>query len=162
MPALLTGSTVVVRPSPLTPIATLVIGEAAEAVGLPAGVLNVVVEGGVEGGQLLSSHPAVDCVSFTGSTAVGKLIMAQAAATVKRVLLELGGKSVQLYLADAVDRAPMGCASVFAAHSGRRAWPRRGCSFPRNAKPRCWKRQRASLPCSSWATRATPQQCLAP
>jgi acyl-CoA reductase-like NAD-dependent aldehyde dehydrogenase len=119
VPALLTGSTVIVRPSPLTPIATLVLGEAAEAVGLPAGVLNIVVEAGVEGGQLLSSHPAVDCVSFTGSTNVGKLIMAQAAPTVKRVLLELGGKSVQLYLADAVDRAPMGCASVFAAHSGQ-------------------------------------------
>jgi aldehyde dehydrogenase (NAD+) len=119
VPALLTGSTVIVRPSPLTPIATLVIGEAAEAAGLPAGVLNVVVEGGVEGAQLMSSHPAVDCVSFTGSTTVGRLIMAQAAPTVKRVLLELGGKSVQLYLADAVDRAPMGCASVFAAHSGQ-------------------------------------------
>jgi aldehyde dehydrogenase (NAD+) len=119
VPALLTGSTVIVRPSPLTPIATLVIGEAADAIGLPDGVLNVVVEGGVEGGQLLSSHPAVDCVSFTGSTTVGKAIMAQAAPTVKRVLLELGGKSVQLYLPDAVERAPMGCASVFAAHSGQ-------------------------------------------
>jgi acyl-CoA reductase-like NAD-dependent aldehyde dehydrogenase len=119
VPALLTGSTVLVRPSPLTPVATLVIGEAAEAVGLPPGVLNVVVEAGVEGGELMSSHPAVDCVSFTGSTTVGKLIMAQAAPTVKRVLLELGGKSVQLYLPDAVERAPMGCASVFAAHSGQ-------------------------------------------
>jgi acyl-CoA reductase-like NAD-dependent aldehyde dehydrogenase len=119
VPALLTGSTVVLRPSPLTPIATLAIGEAADAAGLPAGVLNVVVEAGVEGGQLMSSHPAVDCVSFTGSTAVGRTIMAQAAPTVKRVLLELGGKSVQLYLPDAVERAPMGCASVFAAHSGQ-------------------------------------------
>ncbi len=116
---MLTGSTVIVRPSPLTPVATLLIGEAAEAVGLPAGVLNVVVEGGVEGGQLLSSHPAVDCVSFTGSTAVGRSIMAQASPTVKRVLLELGGKSVQLYLDDAIERAPMGCATVFAAHSGQ-------------------------------------------
>jgi len=119
VPALLTGSTVVVRPSPLTPIATLVLGEAADAVGLPPGVLNVVVEGGVEGGQLLSAHPAVDCVSFTGSTTVGRAIMAQAAPTVKRVLLELGGKSVQLYLPDAVERAAMGCATVFAAHSGQ-------------------------------------------
>jgi acyl-CoA reductase-like NAD-dependent aldehyde dehydrogenase len=119
VPALLTGSTVVVRPSPLTPIATLVLAEAADAVGLPPGVLNVVVDAGVEGGQLLSSHPAVDCVSFTGSTAVGRTIMAQAAPTVKRVLLELGGKSVQLYLEDAVERAPMGCATVFAAHSGQ-------------------------------------------
>ena len=119
VPALLTGSTVILRPSPLTPIATLMLGEAADAVGLPPGVLNVVVEGGIEGGELLTSHKAVDCVSFTGSTGVGKAIMAQAAPTVKRVILELGGKSVQLYLPDAVERAPMGCAGVFAAHSGQ-------------------------------------------
>jgi aldehyde dehydrogenase (NAD+) len=119
VPALLGGSSVVVRPSPLTPIATLVFGEAAEAAGIPAGVFNVVVEAGIEGGELLSSHPAVDCVSFTGSTTVGKLISAQAAPTVKRVLLELGGKSVQLYLPDAADRAAMGCTGVFASHAGQ-------------------------------------------
>ncbi len=119
VPALLSGSTVILRPSPLTPIATLMIGEAAEAAGLPPGVLNVVVEGGTEGGELLTTHPAVDCVSFTGSTTVGKAIMAQAAATLKRVILELGGKSVQLYLPDAVDRAPMGCMGVFASHAGQ-------------------------------------------
>lgn len=119
VPALLTGSTVILRPSPLTPIATLMIGEAAEAVGLPAGVLNVVVEGGASGAELLTSHPSVDCVSFTGSTAVGKAIMSQAASTVKRVILELGGKSVQMYLPDAVERAAMGCTSVFAAHAGQ-------------------------------------------
>src|SRR5581483_10552894 len=119
VPALLTGSTCILRPSPLTPIATLMIGEAAEAVGLPPGVLNVVVEGGAEGAELLTSHDAVDCVSFTGSTAVGRAIMAQAAPTVKKVILELGGKSVQLYLPDAVDRAAMGCSGVFAAHAGQ-------------------------------------------
>jgi acyl-CoA reductase-like NAD-dependent aldehyde dehydrogenase len=95
------------------------IGEAAEAVGLPPGVLNVVVEGGASGAELLTSHPAVDCVSFTGSTAVGKAILSQAASTVKRVILELGGKSVQLYLPDAVERAAMGCTGVFAAHAGQ-------------------------------------------
>jgi acyl-CoA reductase-like NAD-dependent aldehyde dehydrogenase len=119
VPALLSGSTVILRPSPLTPIATLMIGEAAEAVGLPPGVLNVVVEGGTGGGELLTSHPAVDCVSFTGSTTVGRAIMAQAAPTLKRVILELGGKSVQLYLPDAVDRAAMGCMGVFGAHAGQ-------------------------------------------
>jgi acyl-CoA reductase-like NAD-dependent aldehyde dehydrogenase len=118
-PALLTGNSVILRPSPLTPISALVFGEAAEAVGIPPGVFNVVVEAGVEGGQLLTSHSAVDCVTFTGSTAVGRAIMAQAAPTVKRLILELGGKSVQLYLDDAVDRAPMGCTGVFAAHAGQ-------------------------------------------
>jgi aldehyde dehydrogenase (NAD+) len=119
IPALLTGNTVILRPSPLTPISTLVFGEAAEAIGLPPGVLNVVVEAGVEGGELLTSHPAVDCVSFTGSTGVGQAIQRQAADTVKRVILELGGKSVQIYLEDSVERAAMGCAGVFAAHAGQ-------------------------------------------
>jgi aldehyde dehydrogenase (NAD+) len=60
-----------------------------------AGVLSVVIEPGPDGAELLTSHPAVDMVSFTGSTAVGRLILAQAAPTVKRVALELGGKSAQ-------------------------------------------------------------------
>jgi acyl-CoA reductase-like NAD-dependent aldehyde dehydrogenase len=135
VPALLAGNSVIIRPNPLTPITTLIIGEAAEAVGIPPGVLNVVVEGGVEGGQLLSSHPAVDCVSFTGSTGVGKAIMAQAAPTLKRVLLELGGKSVQLYLPDAADRAPMGCTGVFAAHSGQACVAPTRMLVPEERKP---------------------------
>ena len=64
--------------------------------------LSVVVEQGSAGAELLSSDPAVDMVSFTGSTAVGRQILAQAASTVKRVALELGGKSAQIYLPDAV------------------------------------------------------------
>jgi acyl-CoA reductase-like NAD-dependent aldehyde dehydrogenase len=123
-PALLTGNAVILRPSPLTPLTTLVFGEAAEAVGLPPGVLNVVAEAGLEGGQLLTSDPRVDMVTFTGSTAVGRAIMQQASGTLKRLVLELGGKSVQLYLPDAVDRAPAGAASVLAAHAGQ------GCVLP--------------------------------
>jgi acyl-CoA reductase-like NAD-dependent aldehyde dehydrogenase len=119
IPALLTGNTVILRPSPLTPISTLALGEAAEAIGMPPGVFNVVVEAGIEGGELLTSHPAVDCVSFTGSTTVGKAIQRQAADTIKRVILELGGKSVQIYLDEAVERAAMGCTGVFAAHAGQ-------------------------------------------
>lgn len=118
-PALLTGNTVVLRPSPFTPLSALVFGDAAEAAGLPAGVLNVVVESGFEGSALMTSHPAVDQISFTGSTAVGRMIMKQASATTKRVMLELGGKSVQLYLPDAVDRAPAGFPTVFANHAGQ-------------------------------------------
>ncbi len=123
MPALATGCTVVLRPSPLTPLSALVFGEAAEEAGLPAGVLNVVAEGGAEGGQRLSSHPAVDLVSFTGSVAVGRSIATQAAATLKRVILELGGKSVQLHLPDALADGPAGAAGqaamVFTAHAGQ-------------------------------------------
>ena len=94
--ALATGCTVVLRPSPLCPLTALALGEAAAEAGLPPGVLNVVVESGSSGAEMLTSDPRVDCVSFTGSTAVGRRIAAQAARTVKRVLLELGGKSVQL------------------------------------------------------------------
>lgn len=119
VPALLTGNSVVLRPSPFTPLSALVFGEAAEAVGLPAGVLSVVVEEGLEGARLMTMHPAVDLVTFTGSTNVGRAIMAQAAETVKRVMLELGGKSVQLYLPDAAERAAAGCALVFANHAGQ-------------------------------------------
>jgi len=117
--ALLAGCTVVLRPSPLTPLSALAFGEAADAAGLPPGVLNVVLEAGVEGSTLMTTHPAVDLVSFTGSTAVGRQIMAQTAGTVKRLVLELGGKSVQLYLPDAVDLAPAGVAQVFTGHAGQ-------------------------------------------
>src|SRR5262249_45458997 len=119
VPALLAGCTVVLRPSPLTPLSALVWGEAADAAGLPPGALSVVVEGGFEGSQLMTTHPAVDLVTFTGSTAVGRQIMQQAGATVKKLVLELGGKSVQLYLPDALDRAPARVAAVFAGHAGQ-------------------------------------------
>ena len=102
IPALMAGNSVILRPSPLTPISSLIFGAAADAAGLPPGVLSVVVESGTAGAELLTSHPAVDMVSFTGSTVAGRKILAQAAPTVKRVSLELGGKSAQIYLPDAV------------------------------------------------------------
>jgi aldehyde dehydrogenase (NAD+) len=119
VPALLAGNSVILRPSPLTPLSSFVFAEAAEAAGLPAGVLSVVAEAGSEGAALLSSDPRVDMVSFTGSTAVGRQIMAQAAPTLKRVSLELGGKSAQLYLEDAVHRATMGAMAVVAMTCGQ-------------------------------------------
>jgi len=119
VPALMAGNSVILRPSPLTPISSLVFGAAADAAGLPPGVLSVVVESGSAGAELLTTHPAVDMVSFTGSTAVGRRIAAQAAPTVKRVALELGGKSAQIYLPDAVERAGRGAAMVVAATAGQ-------------------------------------------
>src|SRR6476469_5737587 len=104
IPALVTGNTVILRPSPLTPMSSLVFGQAAAAAGVPAGVLSVVIEEGAGGAELLTTDPAIDMVSFTGSTAVGKRILAQAAPTVKQVTLELGGKSPQIYLPDAIDK----------------------------------------------------------
>jgi aldehyde dehydrogenase (NAD+) len=119
IPALIAGNSVILRPSPLTPISSLLFGAAADAAGLPPGVLSVVVEAGAAGAELLTTHPAVDMISFTGSTAVGRQIMAQAAPTVKRVALELGGKSAQIYLPDAIDKAPLGAMAVVAATAGQ-------------------------------------------
>jgi len=119
IPALMAGNSVILRPSPLTPISSLIFGAAADAAGLPAGVLSVVVDGGAEAAQLLTTDAAVDMVSFTGSTAVGRKILAQAAPTVKRVALELGGKSAQIYLPDAVDRAGLGAMIVVAMTAGQ-------------------------------------------
>jgi aldehyde dehydrogenase (NAD+) len=119
IPALIAGNTVILRPNQLTPLSALVFGEAADEVGLPPGVLNVVIEGGLEGGQLLSTDPGVDMVAFTGSSPVGAHIMAQAAASMKRVQLELGGKSAAIYLPDAVDKATIGAITVCVAHAGQ-------------------------------------------
>jgi acyl-CoA reductase-like NAD-dependent aldehyde dehydrogenase len=117
--ALMAGNSVILRPSPLTPISSLAFGAAAEAAGLPAGVLNVVIEPGAAAAELLSTDPAVDMVSFTGSTAVGRQILAQAAPTVKRVALELGGKSAQIYLSDALHRVAAGASQVIMMTAGQ-------------------------------------------
>jgi aldehyde dehydrogenase (NAD+) len=119
IPALVTGNTLVVRPSPLTPLSHLLLGEAAQEAGIPAGVLNVVLESGLEGGRLMSTHDAVDLVSFTGSAGVGAQIMAQAAPTMKRVQLELGGKSAQIFLPDSVAGAANAALQVCTSHAGQ-------------------------------------------
>ena len=119
IPALMAGNSVILRPSPLTPLSSLVFGAAADAAGLPAGVLSVIIEAGSAGAELMTSDPAVDMVSFTGSTTVGRQILAQAAPTVKRVALELGGKSAQIYLPDALHRVAAGAMAVVAMTSGQ-------------------------------------------
>jgi acyl-CoA reductase-like NAD-dependent aldehyde dehydrogenase len=98
-PALAAGCTVVLKPHPWTSLDAFMIAEAAEAAGLPPGVLNVITGGGDVGDEL-TSNPMVDMVTFTGSTGTGKRILASAAGTVKRVQLELGGKSAQVILGD--------------------------------------------------------------
>ncbi|MEY2925616.1 MAG: hypothetical protein RL367_93 [Pseudomonadota bacterium] len=119
IPALIAGNTVVLRPSPLTPLSAMVFAQAAVEAELPPGVLNVVVEGGIEGARLMSTHGDVDMVAFTGSSAVGKQVMIQAADTMKRLQLELGGKSAQIVLPDAVDRAPLLGTAVCMSHAGQ-------------------------------------------
>lgn len=119
MPALIAGNSVIIRPNPLTPLSAMALARAADAVGLPAGVLNVVIEAGVAGAQLLTRHPAVDLVTFTGSSSVGAQVAVQAAATFKRVHLELGGKSAQIFLPDAAMGAVRAAAVVCSAHAGQ-------------------------------------------
>ncbi|MBP1885563.1 aldehyde dehydrogenase family protein [Sinorhizobium mexicanum] len=99
--ALAAGCTTVVKPSELTSASTLVLGEILEAAGAPAGVVNIIVGTGPEAGAPLTSHPDVDMVSFTGSTGVGRLTMTNAAQTLKKVSLELGGKNPQIVFPDA-------------------------------------------------------------
>src|SRR5437660_4396856 len=98
-PALACGNTVVVKPAEQTPLTALRFGELTLEAGLPAGVLNI-VPGGPETGAALVKHPGVDKVAFTGSTIVGKEIMRNSADTLKRVTLELGGKSPNIVFAD--------------------------------------------------------------
>ena len=100
-PALAAGCTVVVKPSQETPLHAFLLAEMIEAIGLPAGVFNLVSGPGAKVGEALARHPQVDMVSFTGSTGAGVRVAQAAAPSVKRVCLELGGKSPFLITADA-------------------------------------------------------------
>jgi len=100
-PALACGNTIVIKPAELTPLSTMRLGELALEAGIPDGVLNVVVGKGSVVGQRLIEHPDVAKIGFTGSTEVGRLVMQGAASTIKRVTLELGGKSANVVFADA-------------------------------------------------------------
>lgn len=100
-PALAAGATVVLKPSEVAPLNAIVLAEVIDAAGLPPGVFNLVNGRGPEVGEVLASHPLVDAVSFTGSTRAGKRVAELATQTVKRVALELGGKSASLVLPDA-------------------------------------------------------------
>ena len=101
-PALAAGCTVVLKPHPWTPLDAMMIAEAAAEAGIPPGVLNIIT-GHNEVGDELTSNPMVDMVTFTGSTATGRRIMASASGTVKKLQLELGGKSAQILLDDVTE-----------------------------------------------------------
>src|SRR5512145_2561353 len=100
-PALAAGNTVVLKPASLTPLTALKFAELCQEAGLPEGVFNVVTGPGGKVGMALVRHPGVDKIAFTGSTEVGKSIMREAAGSLKRVSLELGGKSPNIVFADA-------------------------------------------------------------
>jgi acyl-CoA reductase-like NAD-dependent aldehyde dehydrogenase len=117
-PALMVGCTMVLKPSPFTPFAALIIGEVAQEVGLPEGVLNIVT-GGKEVGEMLTTDPRVDLITFTGSDSVGSAIMAQAAPTLKRLHFELGGKSALIVRGDADLGLAVGGGAQFLIHCGQ-------------------------------------------
>ncbi|MHC5257757.1 aldehyde dehydrogenase family protein [Streptomyces sp. UC4497] len=120
-PALAAGCTVVLKGAPDTPLVTLALGELiAEHTDIPPGVVNVLSSSGSAAGELMTTHPDVDVVTFTGSTATGRRIMAAASGTVKRVFLELGGKSAMVLLDDAdLQTASMMAAFMSCSHAGQ-------------------------------------------
>ncbi|WP_328945470.1 aldehyde dehydrogenase family protein [Streptomyces sp. NBC_00250] len=126
-PALAAGCTTVLKPAEDTPLTAQLFAEAVHEAGLPAGVFNLVTGLGPVAGQALAEHPDVDLVSFTGSTAVGRRIGALAGGAVKRVALELGGKSANVILpsADLAQAVSVGIANVM-SNSGQKcsAWTR--------------------------------------
>jgi aldehyde dehydrogenase (NAD+) len=125
-PALAAGCTVVLKAAPDDPLITLALGELiAEHTDIPPGVVNVLSSSAVAVGEALTTSPDVDAVTFTGSTATGRRIMAAASATVKRVFLELGGKSALVVLDDADLAGPVGTAAfATCSHAGQ------GCAIP--------------------------------
>jgi aldehyde dehydrogenase (NAD+) len=122
---LLAGCTVILKPAPDTPAMASFMGELAAAAGFPPGVFNVITSSHpAMAGEMLVTDPRVDLISFTGSTAVGKHIMEKGATTLKRVFLELGGKSAHIILDDAPNFAQMVMSSMVVFHAGQ------GCATP--------------------------------
>ncbi len=119
-PALAAGNTVVLKPSEMTPLSALLMGELALEAGIPPGVLNVVPGFGARAGQTLTEHPDVDKISFTGSTATGRRIIDASKGNLKRLTLELGGKSANMIFPDAdLDAAILGSAAGIFFNAGQ-------------------------------------------
>ena len=105
IPAFATGCTMILKPSEIAPISAMLFAEMIDEVGFPPGVFNLINGDGAEVGTHLSGHPGIDMISFTGSTRAGKLISKNAADTIKRVCLELGGKGGNIVFADSYPNA---------------------------------------------------------
>ena len=119
-PALAAGCTVVVKPSEVAPLTAFMLAEMVDKAGFPPGVVNVITGLGPVAGEAMASHPKVDMVSFTGSTRAGKRVTELAANTVKRVVVELGGKSASIILDDAdLDAAVRGSVNDCYFNSGQ-------------------------------------------
>ena len=136
-PALACGNTVVLKPAELTPLSALRLAELVLDAGIPEGVVNVLVGKGSVVGSRLVEHPDVAKIGFTGSTEVGRTVMAGAAATIKRVTLELGGKSANLVFADAdLERAAAAAPYAVFDNAGQDCCARSRILVERNAYDR--------------------------
>ncbi|MEB2284943.1 MAG: aldehyde dehydrogenase family protein [Myxococcales bacterium] len=119
-PALAAGNTVVIKPASVTPVTALMLGEICTKAGVPAGVVNVISGPGGTAGEELAMHPDIGKIAFTGSTEVGRRIMQLGAGTLKKVTLELGGKSPNIILDDAnLDTAALGALFATFLHQGQ-------------------------------------------
>lgn len=119
-PALVMGNSLVIKPASITPVTTLELAKLLSDAGLPPGVFNVITGPGSSAGNYMAQHPEVDKIAFTGSTEVGKQVAHMAADTIKRVTLELGGKSPIIILDDAdMEVAANMCLLAFLFHSGQ-------------------------------------------
>ncbi|MFV0924459.1 aldehyde dehydrogenase family protein [Pseudomonas palmensis] len=146
-PALAAGNSVLLKPSEKTPLSALRIAALAMEAGVPAGVFNVLPGDGAVGREL-SLHGDVDCIAFTGSGAVGRQIAQNAAASnLKRVWLELGGKSANIVMADCADNGPCHCPSS-TARVRVITWP--GCAGTSTSADRSSSPIRARCACPSW------------
>ncbi|HET7035637.1 MAG TPA: aldehyde dehydrogenase family protein [Thermomicrobiaceae bacterium] len=124
-PALATGNTIVLKPASATPITALLLGELCLEAGIPAGVVNVLTGPGALVGAAIAEHPGVDKVAFTGETETGRQILALAAGTIKKVSLELGGKSPNIVFPDAdLDEAVNGSLFAIFTNAGQRCTAR--------------------------------------
>ncbi len=118
--ALLAGCTVILKPAPDTPLAASIFGELAAEAGFPAGVINVITSSDpAMAGEMLVTDPRVDLITFTGSTAIGKHIQRQGAETLKRVFLELGGKSATIIMEDNENFAQLVAQNILVFHAGQ-------------------------------------------
>jgi len=145
VPALMAGNSVILRPNPLTPISSLIFAEAAEEAGIPKGVMNVLIESGLEGGQMISTDPAVDMVSFTGSCTVGAKVAEQGAPTLKRLVLELGGKSAAIFLPDSAERTAAHGLQVCTSHAGQGCVLGTRVFVPEEVKPKILEAMAAAV-----------------
>jgi aldehyde dehydrogenase (NAD+) len=152
-PALATGCTVILKPAEEAPLTPLRLGELALEAGVPPGVVNVVPGYGETAGAALAEHPGVDKVAFTGSHLTGQSIVKASAGNLKRVSLELGGKSPDIVFADAdMDTAVPGAAWRCSPIPARFAAPARGCSSSRKCTTNSPIRWRASARACGSAT----------